>query len=341
MSEMEPTGETGATIEERVEKYLFPDEPAEQDQGGEQKEAPGEVGAEAPETDAGEAPEGPQITTTDLAAMLGVEDSIFDTDEAGGLVIKTKIDGKEGSAKLQDVLASYQLKGHVDNQSREVAEQKKALQAQAAQAQELFVAKMQEVEHIANIASQELVGEFNSINWQELRMVDPAEYAAKLADFQQKQAKIASISQHVQEERRKVAAEAQAQEQAMMQEEAQKMRSQIPGWSDQAVAAKEWAELEGHVQKELAAWGEQPDSLSSVKKAFHINILRKAMLYDKMQESKAGVEKMVRTAPKLVKPGQAVATGKSKEISDLKANIKKTGGSESAVSEYLIRSGIV
>lgn len=337
MSEMEPTGETGATIEERVEKYLFPDEPVAQ----EEEEAAGEVEAEAPETDAGEAPEGPQITTTDLAAMLGVEDSIFDTDDDGGVIIKTKIDGKEGSAKLQDVIASYQLKGHVDNQSREVAEQKKALLAQTAQAQEAFAAKMQEVEYIANAASQELMGEFNSINWQELRVVDPAEYAAKLADFQQKQAKIAGISQHVQAEKQRMAAEAQAQEQTMMVAEAQKMKSQIPGWSDEAVAKKEWDELESHVQKELAAWGEQPDSLSSVKKAFHINILRKAMLYDKMQENKAGVEKMVRTAPKLVKPGPAVTTGKNKEISDLKANIKKTGGSESAVSEYLIRAGIV
>jgi hypothetical protein len=337
MSKMEPTGETGATIEERVEKYLFPDEPVAQ----EEEEAAGEVEAEAPETDAGEAPEGPQITTTDLAAMLGVEDSIFDTDEDGGVIIKTKIDGEEGSAKLQDVIASYQLKGHVDNQSREVADQKKALQAQAAQAQEAFATKMQEVEYIANAASQELMGEFNSINWQELRVVDPAEYAAKLADFQQKQAKIAGISQHVQAEKQRMAAEAQAQEQTMMVAEAQKMKSQIPGWSDEAVAKKEWDELESHVQKELAAWGEQPDSLSSVKKAFHINILRKAMLYDKMQENKAGVEKMVRTAPKLVKPGQAVATGKSKEISDLKANIKKTGGSEAAVSAYLIRTGIV
>lgn len=338
MAEMEPTGETGATIEERVERYLFPEDTTQEVK---EEEATGEVEAEAPEADAGEAPEGPQITTTDLAAMLGVEDSIFDTDESGGVIIKTKIDGKEGSAKLQDVLASYQLKGHVDNQSREVAEQKKALQAQAAQAQEAFATKMQEVEYIANVASQELMGEFNSINWQELRVVDPAEYAAKLADFQQKQAKIAGINQHVQAEKQRMAAEAQAQEQTMMVAEAQKMKSQIPGWSDDAVAKKEWDELESHVQKELAAWGEQPDSLSSVKKAFHINILRKAMLYDKMQENKAGVEKMVRTAPKLVKPGQAVATGKSKEISDLKANIKKTGGSESAVSEYLIRAGIV
>ena len=286
-------------------------------------------------------PEGPQITTTDLAAMLGVEDSIFDTDEAGGVIIKTKIDGKEGSAKLKDVIASYQLKGHVDNQSREVAEQKKTLQVLAAQAQESVASKLKEVEYIANIASQELLSEFNGVNWQELRAIDPAEYAAKLADFQQKQAKIAGISQHLQAEKQRLAAEAAEQEKIIMAEEAQKLRSHIPAWQDKEVAEKEWSELDGYVQKELAACGERPDTLASVKNAFHIHILRKAMLYDKMQDNKAGVEKMVRTAPKLVKPGQAAATGKSKEISDLKSNIKKTGGAETAVAEYLIRAGIV
>jgi hypothetical protein len=340
-----PTGNGASTIE-RLENFLTAEEaPAKIEQPAAAPAEPvvEEVAEVEPEaSDDSTEVEGPQITTDDLSALLGVEASMFDADEDGNVVIKTKIDGKEGSAKLNDILAAYQLRGHVDNQSREVAEKKKALDAQAAEFQQRAEAKLQEVEDIGTLAHQELMREFQAINWQELRQYEPAEYAAKLADFQIRQGNLNASMQKVQEERQKIAEQNQAQEQTMMAAEAAKMRAQIPGWSDDAVAAKEWAELEAHVQKDLAAWGEQPESLNVVKKAFHINLLRKAMLYDKMMESKAGVEKKVRIAPKLVKPGQAPSAqdGKAREFNNLRSTIKKSGGKQ-GIREYLIASGKV
>jgi len=341
-----PTGNGASTIE-RLENYLTAQEaPAKEEPAAEQapvvedQDVKAEVEPEAKDDGAGV--EGPQITTDDLSALLGVEASMFDADEEGNVVIKTKIDGKEGSAKLNDILAAYQLRGHVDNQSREVAEKKKALDAQAVELQQRAEAKLQEVEDIGTLAHQELMREFQAINWQELRQYEPAEYAAKLADFQIRQGNLNASMQKVQAERQKIAEQNQAQEQTLMASEAAKMRSHIPGWSDEAVAAKEWAELEAHVQKDLAAWGEQPESLNVIKKAFHINLLRKAMLYDKMMDSKAGVEKKVRIAPKLVKPGQAPSAqdGKNREFNNLRSTIKKSGGKQ-GIREYLIAAGKV
>jgi hypothetical protein len=340
-----PTGNGASTIE-RLENFLTAEEapakiePAEPAEPEAAKEEGSEVEPQA--SDDGADVEGPQITTDDLSALLGVDASMFAADEDGNVVIKTKIDGKEGSAKLNDILAAYQLRGHVDNQSREVAEKKKALDAQAAEFQQRAVEKLQEVDDIASLAHQELMREFQAVNWQELRQYEPAEYAAKLADFQMRQGNLNAALQKVQLERQRIAEQNQTQEQALLAAEAAKMRAQIPGWSDDVVAAKEWAELEAHVQKDLAAWGEQPEGLNVVKKAFHINLLRKAMLYDKMMESKAGVEKKVRIAPKLVKPGQAASAqdGKTREFTNLRSIIKKSGGKQ-GIREFLIASGKV
>lgn len=341
--------QTGASTSDRLAAYLV----AEAAPVVETPEVVGEVEeetpeteqaeAEAPDTDDGEAPEGPQISATDLAALLEVEDSIFDVDAEGKVIVKTKIDGKDGAAKFKDVLAAYQLRGHIDNQSREVAEQKKALQAQVETATQAAQAKMQEVEYIAGLATQELMAEYQAIDWNALRYTDPGEFAAKQAEFQQRQSKINGISQHIQMEKQKFTAKAQEQEQELLKAEAQKMRAQIPGWSDETVAAKEWAELDAHVAKQLAAFGEPPESLSVVRKAFHIDVLRKAMLYDKMQTSKAGVEKLVRLAPKLVKPGSkpVANSGKNKELQTIKSNIKTTGGARGDMAAYLLKAGKV
>src|SRR6478752_4270167 len=51
----------------------------------------------------------PQLTTSDLAKYLGLEDGSLDLEEDGSVKFKTKVDGVEGAAKLQDLLKSYQL----------------------------------------------------------------------------------------------------------------------------------------------------------------------------------------------------------------------------------------
>jgi hypothetical protein len=62
------------------------------------------------------------------------------------------------------------------------------------------------------------------------------------------------------------------------------------------------------------------------------------MLYDKLQESKASVENKVRTAPKLVKPGQPANDRGQQTVRNLKSQITKSGGKQ-GIAEYLLATG--
>lgn len=344
-----PTQE-GASTTERLENFLAAEEnPADDAEqaapldGGDPASEPVEM-AEGEEAagDDGEQAEGPQITTADLAALLGVEDGVFDAAEDGSVLVKTKIDGQEGTAKLTDLLAAYQLRGHIDNQSREVAEQRKAIQAQAEESTKAIQAKLNDLDSLAAIANNELMREYNGVDWQSLRYNNPAEYAAQLADFQQRQARVGEMMRAVQAERAQVEQNTQRDMANALASEAQKMRQLIPGWNDDATLAKESSEVKEWMSKELDRWGMDQSLLSQVTLGFQADVLRKAMLFDRLQQQKPEVEKKVRVAPKLVKPGQApTATQRQAEgLRGIKTTIKKSGGKQ-GVADYLMAAGIV
>jgi len=335
----ETIGTADDNIQERLEKYLSADEPQakpepaapapEAEQGAE------EVPEVEPESDEGQAEE-PSLAVSDLAKYLGIDESALDVDESGELHLKTKVDGQEGKAKLQDLITSYQLRAHLDNETRAAAENRKALQAHAAQVEQTIQERLGYVENLTNAAQAELQREFQGIPWQELRVNDPGQYAAYLADYQERQAQINNIAQVAANERQQFENQRTEQARQNRAEEAGKLLTVIPEWSDREVAIKE--------NNETKAWaiknGIPEQEYDGIPRAAYLGALRKAMLFDRMQGTKAAVEKRVIAAPKLVKPGQAPSRGPDSNIRNLKAQIQKSGGKDGIV-EYLLATGKV
>lgn len=336
---MEETNATpsdgGASILDRIQAHLdAPEAP--------QTQATPDVAASAdtevePIADGAEQDNGPQITTSDLAKILGVDEGDLDLDEDGSPKFKTKIDGAEGAAKLRDLLKSYQLEGHVNKRSMEVAEREKALQARAQEVEQQAQARLQQVEQLNQVAAQELMREYQSIDWNTLRLTDPGNYAALRADFQERSAKLQAVSQHVQREAQQRAQAAESQRVQFMQQQAQRLPELIPEWKDASVAEKERTELRTWAVKQ---GGFDPREVDNLTNAHHVAVMRKAMLYDKLQQSKPAIENKVRTAPKLVKPGQAVEDGKTQNLRNLKQQIVKSGGRK-GITDWLIATGKV
>lgn len=355
-----PTPSGGDSIQERLESYLSPDEPKPQPEA-----APQETKAEAapesndePESDESDSESEPQLSLTDLAKYLGVDESALDLDELGALNLKTKVDGEEGKAKLSDLIASYQLKAHVDKESRAVAEQRRAFEAQASQYEQQIAARAQQVEDLANAAQHELNREFQNVDWQTLRVTDPAEYAASLQDYQARQAHINNIANQANQQRQqfsqrqqqdqgeRVANNKQVSEQAMLEN--------IPEWKDSATRGKEVTEVVSYMADDLKIPQNIPVSIDGISYssffqalndgAFgHVPVVafRKAMLYDRMQTSKTVMGKKVVSAPRLVKPGQAAPRNSNQtSVSNLRANVRKSGG-KMGIEEYLLATGKV
>jgi hypothetical protein len=331
-----PTGDAGASITERIENYLStPKEPQQYDAEPEAPETQAEelpAGDEPPESDE------PQLSLSDIAKYLGVEDNLLDLDEDGSVKVKTKIDGKEGAAKLQDLVKSYQLQGHVDARAREAAEQARTLQDRVSQFEAYAQTEAQKFATLAHIANQELMREVADINWQELARNDPAEYIAKQAEFQGRQARVQQLMAEAQEQQNKFQQVQQYRYQQTIEAEAQRLKTLIPEWSDNTVRESERGEL----VKWAKGHGLTDADISSLVKADHVAVLRKAWLYDQGKAKANIVEKQVRVAPKLVKPGQSADAVQRQQNSlrDLKDNIRKSGGKR-GIAEYLMASGKV
>lgn len=340
-------GNSGASIEDRLVAYLAPQEAPKQEEV--KQEAPAQVEdkpadtgekTEKPVDDAKEEVKQPQITTADLAEALGIDESALDVGDDGKVVIKSKIDGKEGAAKLAEILKTYQIQGHAENKARAVAEQEKALQTRTQEAEQAFKQRLDHAEALASLAMQDLMSEYNQYDWKALDShQDQGAVVALKLKFQERAAKIQGALQGVNAQKAQLGEKAKAQRAEFLAKEAERIPEVIPAWKDKAVAEKEskeiveWGLKAGYSREQMAALNESS--------ALHVATVRKAMLYDQQQESKALVEKKVRTAPVIVKPGQTQQDSKGEKLQSLKQQVIKSGGKSGSVAAWLVAAGKV
>jgi hypothetical protein len=279
----------------------------------------------------------PQITTSDLAKYLGVDEAALDLDEDGTVKFKTKIDGSDGTAKLSDFLKSYQLEGHVNKRNMEIAEKEKAILSRQQEVERQFSEKLQYAEGLANIAANQLLAEYQSINWPSLEQQDPGQAALLRQKFQERQAELRGVVHNIEQNKANQHQKSVHERQQMLAQQAEKLPQVIPEWKDQAVATKERSEIREWALKQ----GFQAQEVDSVAMAAHVAVMRKAMLYDKLQSTKPAIENKVRLAPKLVKPGQPAQNSQEMELRNLKHAVKKSGGKNGSLAAYLIATGKV
>ena len=340
MTDEKPTSSAGASISERLESFLSAGEPNEQpakETGSEAAPDPA-VTAEVPASDAQDETDGPQFELSDVAKVLGVEESLLDVDEDGSLKIKTKIDGKEGAAKLQDFIKSYQLQGHIDARVRQAAEQEKVIAERAQQIEQIAQTENQRLQMLGTALQQALHNDASQIDWDRLNAEDPIGYTTKRHEFERRQGQINQIMQAVVQQQQSFAQQNQYRAAQAFQAEAQRLPSLIPEWADSKVAETE--------RKELASWlkakGASPQTIANLADAGLVAALRMGMVAEKAAPKVAATEKLVRAAPKLVKPGQATTAQdrKQENVRGLKQQIRESGGKK-GVAEYLIATGRV
>lgn len=335
-----PSNEGASTLS-RIEAYLAP-QPVSKEPEQTQTAAPEEpevVESVEPDDGGNEQADEPQLSTSDLAKYLGIDETALDLDEDGTVKLKTRVDGVEGAAKLQDLLKSYQLEGHVNKRSMELARQEEAMRTRAQEAEQQFQQRLAHAEQLTTLAAQELMAEFQSIDWKALdQHPDQGAVAALKLKFQERNAKIQQAQQGINAHRWQMNQQAQARQQERIQAEAAKLQILIPEWKDQAVAAKESAEL--------IEWGRKAgytdDELKSLNNssALHVATVRKAMKYDQQQKLKPAIEARVRQAPKLVKPGQPAQNTQGQKLQSIRQSIVKSGGKR-GIAEYLLAAGKV
>ncbi|RKZ07751.1 hypothetical protein DRQ25_10795 [Candidatus Fermentibacteria bacterium] len=262
-----------------------------------------------------------------LSQMMGLaDDQVNINEETGEMSLRTKVDGVEETVNLKEVLAGYQTSKYNTQKSMALAEDRKTFEAAAGK-------KAGEIKQVLELNSaltqrlqSELLREFQSTNWDELRQTDPAEYAARQQDQSVRYNQLQQIQQQVQQQYGQADQQQQQQNNTNMQAELanqrQVMMDNNPTWHDQAVMKTEVAEIRTFLAD---TYGLSEADISVISDAKAIHIIQDAMAFrkgapvakqriaavPKMQKSRGVKPKKVSKLDRLTKAARS-ATGAQK-----------------------------
>lgn len=334
-----PTATAGdASPLDRLEAMLSADDAPEQATPPEAEQA--DVTATDTEKDGAEqqGEETPEYQLSDMAKLLGADESALDVDEDGSLMVKTKIDGVEGKAKFSDLLKSYQLQGHVDKQVREAAEIRRQAQEQAAQVQQQIQLQHAVIGKIAEIKAVEAeYQQYKTINLDALIDQDPVQALKVQRHMQALQEKHAALSNEANQATSYVKQQQEQANGAALQQESQALMTALPEWSDSKKAETE----KQAIKADLKARGYSDADIMGLSDHKAVLLARDAMLYRQMKAASQTVEKQVRAAPKIIKPGGGQPSNRNQtSIQKIKAEVRATGSRQS-IADYLLATGKV
>jgi hypothetical protein len=226
----------------------------------------------------------------------------IDPESVMGLHVTAKIDGVETQVPLADVLKSYQLEGHVNNKSIEVSNQKAALEQERTQWQQAAQQALHQHQAMGNLALQMLNHDYQKIDWNNLRVNNPAEYAAMQTEFGQRQQQIQGFLHQVDQTRQQEAQQQQAAMRQTLAQENDKLMNARPEWRNPDAFTKDRDQMQQYARN----LGFQDAELNAIYDHRYMLILSDAARYRALQAAAPQALKQVRQAPPMAKPGSRV-----------------------------------
>ena len=258
------------------------------------------------------------------------EDEETDEDEEQEPVYAVKVDGQEIEVPLSELVKGYSRTADYTRKTQELASVRKQVEAVA---QESVAVRDQYAEKLGQL--QQLLQQQapQEPNWEKLRAEDPIEFAAQWAEHQRLQ----QYRYQVEAERQAIMQQQQAEQVQVTQQQLEQARNWltevgIPEWKDAEKAKAERAALKTYGQK----YGYSAEELSQVADPRAVVLLRKAMLYDKLQERKGQITPVKKTATPVLKPGASSkpVTKKSSEMKSAKQRLAKSGSVRDAAEVF-------
>ena len=221
-----------------------------------------------------------------------------ETEEEEQPRYKVKAAGEEKEVTLDELVKGYQLGADYTKKTTEVAEQRKANDAERAAIEEAKYARDTYAQRLQAI-EQFITAQTPQEDLSSLKENDPIGYAVKVAELSEKKDQLNAIrAEQYRIGQLQQSEQAQAMQQRVAQE-AQKLTAILPEFSDPAKGET--------VRKEIRNYGKTlgftDEELSNVYDSRHVVTLHKAMMYDKLQKSKPAITKKVSEAPKMLKAG--------------------------------------
>jgi hypothetical protein len=331
-----PNGTDAISMTDAISLLNTPTEDTVTDERNEAEDQPQQPEAEAQVPSEDQAQDAPEDDDYDDEVDDG-EDAYDDDDddeevdeEPAEKLYTVKVDGKEVEVNLEEALKGYQRQEAFTKRSMELAEQRKAFAAEAAETKQLRDAYAQQLELLqAQLQQTNLTEE---PDWTALKnegySTDDIFFAKTEWDKQQKQA------YQVAAERQKIAQQQAQEQEAQLKQHLQNQRvemlERIPEWRNDETREFERKEVIKYAQKRV---GFSEEEISSASDARAIELLYKAWKWDNLMEKKPTTKKRTRQAPKMAKAGQPATKREVANRSKRKAReqFEKAGTVDAAV----------
>ncbi len=252
---------------------------------------------------------------SDWAAVLGLDENQLDFDEEGNFSgVNVKVNGESSKVNMKDLVLGYQNNKSFTKKSQALAEERTAFEQGRTTAIQEYNAKLENVEALSNMLGNKLTQEFDGINWEALRVENPAEYAALRQDY-------ASRANDIQKSQQAIAAEKQSQQQQFNQQNSQqramhlqgefdKMIAKNPTWTDEKTLKSDMSDMKEFMTDQ---YGFKIEDFNNVSDSRLIEVMKDAKAYRKgVTTAKAKMKKKV---PKFQK--SKTSNGKKKRASKL------------------------
>ncbi len=261
------------------------------------------------------------------------DDEATDDGDSTAETYKVKVDGQEIEVTLQEALAGYQRQQAFTRRTQQLAEERKALRAEAegvAQARQDYLDRL-------DVVKAALSGATSQPDWAKLKESDPDQYAKLRVAFQERQEQIAQVEAEIQRVRDEQRAAFESQREALVAAEAEKLEAAIPEWATDPEQAKD--EKQRIANFAMQTYGFSADDVGNVVDSRLVLLLRDAMQFHDLQTKGKRVKEEIRgkrrKSPTL-HPGSRDArkAGKSKK-NPARHRLAKTGSVDDAAAAFL------
>ena len=253
-------------------------------------------------------------------------------DEEPPEVYTVKVDGEEVEVTLDELQNGYSRQQAYTKRSMELAEQRKAFEAEQAETRQIRDAYAQQLDQLAAQIQQTTQQE---PDWRALAetMSERDLFLYKAEWDQQKE-----YQKQVQAEQQRIAAEkSREQEQELRKHlEVQRtdMLNRIPAWQDEDVRETERREVISYAQRRI---GFSEEEIANASDARAIELLYKAWRWDTLQDKAPAAKKRTRKAPKMAKAGRPKTKREVANRSRQEARKRfESAGTVDAAVEYLM-----
>lgn len=241
---------------------------------------------------------------------------------------RVKAGDEEMEVDLDELVKGYSRTADYTRKTQALAEQRKAIEAEAQKVQEAKVLRDQYAQRLQLI--EQMLAQQPEEDLSALKDTDPIGYAVKVAERAEREKQLAAVRQ----EREAVLAKQQAEHQQFLQQhlrqEAERLVAVIPEYADEVKGELVKREIRDYAK----SIGFSDQELSQVYDHRAVVSLWKAAQYDKLMKSKPGAVKKVAEAPKTLKPGTGTSQQSDDQSKKLRQQLKKSGKARDAAALF-------